>query len=560
MKAFCSKPRLLWTLGCASAFGLWGTPQAFADDDPVPTITVKTDAYEYANVDNLFTICFDVDEPIYLDVDCGFGLVEYEIEPSQDGTWIPCTVTPEGTVKMYTDKPEVINYLYCQGGMITDIDLSRLTSLQVLDLSNNALKSIDLSNNKEIEYLDLGSNPFDEKPLTIGKLSKLKALEIESVGSLSPDFDMADYPELISFTAFCTKGLTQLDPSGCPKLQRIAIDVTRVSSIDVSKNRDLRILNVADTYITSIDVSHNPLLAQLYVGHQASFAQNYKFSSLDVSNNPELVILFAQNNNIKTIDISHNPKLMDLRLKDNLLESFDCSDNPDLINLGIAGNYLDFATLPLGRVFNEYDYQQRPMPVATSYPVGAQIDLSKKVLREGTETEMELYAVSQNDVRNPILLSKDYYDYEDGVIKFKREYPDSVYASFVNMDFPECVLTTTKFVVKTEEAYGVPVSVLSFSTSEAPGSEIEFGLGVAGASQENPRNVFVDFGNGELIPIAVGCQIPEAANVKGVMAGTGSVSVYVNDGDNVTGLSIDGYLLYNINLEKAPTLRSLSLT
>lgn len=559
MKAFCTKSRLL-ALGYLTALGLWSSPQAFAADDPEPAITVKSAAYDVAQTDNIFTFCIDVDEPIYIDVDCGFGPVEYEIEPSQDGTWFPCTVTPEGTVTIYTDKPEVINYLYCQGGHITEIDLSKLTTLQVLDLSNNDLKKIDLSNNKKLQYLDLGSNPFDEEPLYIGQLPLLRALEIELVGNLSPDFLLSNFPELQSFSAFSTYSLTRLDPSGCPNLQRISVDATCLSTLDVSKNKELRILNVSDTYITSIDVSKNTKLEQFFAGHQGSFAEGYKFTSLDVTNNPNLVYFFAQDNALKSIDISKNTKLQDLQISGNYLESFDCSANPNLTRLGLRKNCLDFATLPLGRVFSEYYYEQRPMSVALSFPVGAKLDLSKRVLREGTETEMMLYGVSEGDLLNPVLLSNDYYDYDEGVIKFKKEYPDSVYASFVNLDFPDCVLTTTKFKVKTQEQFDTPVCVLSFSPTAAPGTDLAFGLGVAGATPENPRTVFVDFGDGIKVPVEIECQVPDAPNVNGPKVSTGAVGIYVNEGDNLTGFSIDGYNLYGIDLEKAPTLRSLSLT
>lgn len=560
MKSFFTKSRL-WMSACVAAFGLWQPTQALAYEDyPGLAVTMKTAAFEVADADNLFTFCVDVDEPVYIYVDCGFGPVEYEVEPSQDGTWIPCTVNREGTVRIYMDDPEVISYLYCQGGHLTEVDLSRLPNLQVLDLSNNSLKKIDLSNNKGLQYLDLGSNPFEEEPLSIGSLPLLTLLEIENVGNLSQDFDLSDYPELVSFSAFCTYSLRRLDPSGCPKLQRLSVDVTGLSSIDVTRNPELRILDIGDTFITSIDLSGNPKLEQLYASHQGSFAKDCKFTSLDLSNNPKLVYLFAQDNDLRTIDISANPNLEDVQLSGNYLEAFDCSANPYLTRLSLRKNCLDFATLPLDRGFTDYYYEQRPMPVALSFPVGAELDLSKRVLREGSVTQMQLYGVSQNDIREPVLLPKDYYDYKDGVISFRREYADSVYACFVNSDFPECVLTTTNFMVKTEEQYGKPVAALNFSTVSDPGTDLAFGLGVSGASPENPRTVFVDFGDGVQVPVQVSCQVPDAANVVGAKAGYGAVTVYVNDGDNLTGLSIDGCPLYGIELGKSPALRSMSLT
>ncbi len=560
MKALCTKARL-WALGSAVALGLWGSPQAFAADEPDPTITVKTSYYEWAGADNIFTICIDVNEPIYIDVDCGFGLVEYEVEPSQAGTWIPCVVTADGVVKMYTDKPEVINYFYCQGGHITDIDLSQLTSLQVLDLSNNNLKKIDLSHNNKLEYLDLGTNTFEEEPLNIGKKPILKALEIEGVGNISPEFNLSDYPELVSFAAFSTYSLDKIDPTGCPKLQRISISVTGVSSIDVSKNPELRILDVSDTYVTSIDLSHNPKLEQFYGGHDGSYASDYKFTSLDISNNPNLVYLFMGSNALTKLDISNNPQLFDLRLWKNYLEEFDYSNNSKLYNVDISYNCLDFATLPINPPFSgEYHYEQRAMSVASSFAVGTTLDLSSRVVRDDIPADMRLIGISQSNITEKIVLSEDYYEYNDGRIKFKKEYPDSVYAEFTNSVFPECVLSTTKFMVKTQEQYGVPVETLSFAPVAGVGESLSFGIGANGASEATPRTLYVDFGDGVQVPVQVSCQVPDKANVVGTRTGTGQVKVYVNDGEGLTGLSIDGCPLYSIDLDKAPLLRSLSLT
>lgn len=558
MKALCTEARK-WVLGSTVALGLWCAPQAFAADDPEPAITVKTAAFEVAGVDNLFTFCIDVDEPIYIDVDCGFGLVEFEIEPSTEGTWFPCSVTPEGVVKIYTDKPEVINYLYCQGGHITEIDLSKLPRLQVLDLSNNKLKKLDLSNNKELQYLDLGTNPFSDEPLYIGSLPSLMALEVESVGNISPDFTLTNFPELVTFSAFCTYNLEKIDPSGCPKLQRLAIDVTKVSTIDVSKNPELTVLNVADTHITSLDLSKNKKLTQLYIGHEGSFAPDYKFSSLDISSNPNLKYLYSQANNLKTLDISNNPNLTELKIRRNYLETLDYSNNPFLYDVDISENCFDFATLPLDPPFSYYAYEQRPLTVAPSYPVNGVLNLSNRVLREDVPTDMRLMGVSQSNIREPYEIPAEYYEYNDGVIKFNRECTDSVYAEFTNAFFPECVLTTTKFMVKSQEQYGVPARTLSFTPVAGAGETIAFGIGADGASETSPRTLFVDFGDGIQVPVQVTCQVPTEPNVEGTRPATGSVNIYVNDGDGLTGLLVDGYQLYDIELDKAPLLRSLVL-
>ena len=49
-----------------------------------------------------------------------------------------------------------------------------------------------------------------------------------------------------------------VDPAGCPKLQRLSLDMTNVETVDISKNPELQILNVGDSRVKSLDLSNNP--------------------------------------------------------------------------------------------------------------------------------------------------------------------------------------------------------------------------------------------------------------------------------------------------------------
>lgn len=559
MNLMFSKPRRVAVMLLAAG-ALLASPPSYGAEEREPAISLTTAAYEKAQEYNLFTFCLDSDDVMYLEVDCGFGPVEYEIEPSSDGTWIPCTVTEEGVVKMYTDTPELLSYMLCNGGDILEIDLSKLVNLEILDLADNRLRRIDLSNNKLLKYIDLGTNSFDLEPLYIGEKPYLTLLEMENLGAVSPDFNLSDYPELVSFSAFSNPSLTKIDPTGCPNLMRLSLSVTGISSIDVSKNVNLRILDVSDTPVTSVDLSNNTLLEQLYVGHQGSFGCQYQIKELDVTHNPNLVYLFASSNALQNIDLSNNPKLSDLRLKGNYLTSFDYSNNPGLYSVDISQNCLDFATLPLNPNFPMgYYYQQRDIEVDRSYPVGAVIDLSSHVLRDGTTTSMALFSVSETDILSPVELGQDYYEYDNGVVKLKKECTDSVYLRFTNAAFPECILSTSKFMVKTEAEYGKPTATANFMPKAMQGEPLSFAIGIGGASEDNPRTAYIDFGDGVKMPVTVTCQMPEEDNVKITRPGGGLVVIYVEDNAPLTALSLIDQPLYSIDISKAHELRSLEL-
>ena len=126
-----------------------------------PVITFKTNIYEQSGELNSFSLVLGGTEPEqYIDIDCGFGKVEYVLEQavyvdstaSITGTFIQCQVSKEGIVKIYGD-PDKIDYINASGCYIDWIDLSKLTKLDYLDLSHNELKSLDLSNMTELSAL-----------------------------------------------------------------------------------------------------------------------------------------------------------------------------------------------------------------------------------------------------------------------------------------------------------------------------------------------------------------------------------------------------------------------
>lgn len=387
----------------------------------------------------------------YIDIDCGFGKVEYVLEQavyvdstaSITGTFIQCQVSSEGIVKIYGDADK-IDYINASGCYIEWIDLSKLTKLDYLDLSHNELKSLDLTNMTELSALYLSDNAFTaETPLIIGgNKPNLRILEVSIVDHMDQSFNLSDYPALVSFDGYHNMSLNKLDPTGCPELLRLTLDVTNVETLDVSKNPNLMILNISDTRITSIDVSKNPYLTQFYCTHQGSINNEYKLSSLDVTNNPELVYLFCAGNKLTSLDVSKCTKLITLIATDNYISSIDVSNNPALYIFEINKNCLDFATLPLpSNMWNTYYYQQRNFDIVKSCAEGTSFDFSSKVLREGTTTEAALYAVSEVS-GSTTLLDASYYSYENGVFTVNTAYEDSVYIAFANTAFPEAIMRT----------------------------------------------------------------------------------------------------------------------
>lgn len=553
-------------IGALMAFGAVSA-QTPAEE---PIITFKTNIYETYGATNSFHFRMGATETAVFDVDCGYGPIECEITPAtfdQDAqdivaTSVSCQVSSEGIVKIYGDA-SLVDYFDGEGCYIDWIDLDACTNLDVLDLQHNELKRLDLSAFRNLSAIYLTDNPFTEAtPLVIGPdHPRLTILEVDIVTYISPDFDITTYPELVSFDAYANKTLSHLDPTKCPKLMRLSLDSCPIKSVDVSKNPLLAVLNVEDSGISELDLSNNPNLSQLYVTHESGFINtDAKFTKLDISKNTALRYLAASGNRLESIDLSNNPQLDYISLANNNLTALDVSANTLISTLNVKNNNMTFATLPMpDENWYEYTYQQRPMEVARSYAEGTVLDFSDKVLREGTRTDAVLYGFNTAD-NEAVLLDPSYYSYEDGKVTLHKAYSDSVYVSFGNTAFPEMLLATTKFMVKTAAEFGQPTAIASFTTSVADGQPLAMHVGVLGATAESPREVLIDFGDGNLETFTVTTSsLGDAPNVVGTKKGYGTVKVYMPENEVLWAFGTEDVPMYSFECDAATEIRQLML-
>lgn len=571
MKRFLNKMYGLLAL-TAAMLCLPATAVHAAEDEPI--IVLKSSIYETYGETNSFQILLGgVKEKDYIDVDCGFGTYEQELVPAtvdEEGTWsgtlITCNVSKEGVVKIYGDASN-IDVLILNGCYLTSAEFPTLTSLTILDMSHNELEGTDLTPFTKLQALYMDDNPFEVKPLVVGgNKPDLTILEMGQMTGLDPSFNLSDYPSLVSFKAWANKGLTKLDPSGCPQLQQISIDSTPVTELDVTKNASLSILNISDTGIKSIDLSKNTYLTQFYCDHlSGTINTGVQLSSLDVTNNPNLVYLYASGNGFTEIDVTKNTYLQDLYLDRNSLSSINLENNPNLINLSLRYNNFFFSTLPLpSDNWSTYEYAQNPISVARTQKVGTVLDFSDKVLRDGTTTTAKLYMTSDSDPNSLTELGEEYFTYADGKVTLLKATTDSVYVAFTNDAFPITAgrpHSTTEFIVKTEADYGQDDKVLTFraAVASSAGTPIAFGLGISGATEQSPKKFYVDYGDGKVEYKATSSSAPATPNVSGTNTTSGSVTVYVPEGELVTALDIENLTLNSIDLSAMHSLGTLRL-
>lgn len=543
---------------------LFLTFQAEAREDlGAPIVTFNSNAYNEIGESNLASIFLGSVEAATFYVEDGNGITEVDVVPASvdtttgnyEGSWVEVFVGSDGIVNIYGDADN-LEVLVADGLYITEADI-KCTKLAVLSLEHNALRKLDLSDFHDLYALYLTDNPFSpETPLKVGPDKPgLQILEIDIIDHLDQSFNLSDYPAMVVFDGYHNTDLHKIDPTGCPYLQSLSVELTPVSSIDVSQNPKLRHLNISESRITEIDLSHNPLLERFLCTHDSGMVNTaYRLKDIDLSHNPELTYLNLNGNRLGSIDLSANPHIATLSLKRNDLSGLDVSANQELVSLNVMFNDMDFNTLPSPDGLSEYFYQQNEMPVARSLGVGEVLDLRNRVVHPGSATTAKVYRMKYDAEDSP--LSSSMYTYQDGKISFIRSVSDSVYVEYSNTLFNEYALRTTPFMVKRAEDMGKPSLIVTMTPSSW--GEYSFGVGMAGATPQQPKTFLVDFGNGTMTEFqATSGNGLNASNVTGTPSG--QISIYIPEGEVMTSLWVNGQQLGGIDLTKATELQELTL-
>lgn len=536
---------------------------AAGDEDQI-AFTFTSDAYNVVGPTNSFTLMIGASENTYVDIDLGTGRQEFEVEPvtvDASGNWIGSQKSIQipagsGKVTVYGD-PEIIDVIKCPGGYITDIDLSRLTNLELLDLSHNTLQGLDLTPNANMRAIYLSDNQgTPQTPIVIGgPKNSLMILEVDIIDYLDPNFDMTLYPNLVAFDAYHTTGLSSIDLSNSTKLQTLSLEMTAIETLDLSACPLLTRLNISESRVKDVDLTKVPKLQMFLCGHMSgSINTDIKLDNLNLTGNPGLTYLAAEGNNLTSIDLSKNTLLANLYLQGNHLSSIDLSNNRSLYSVWLQNNDLTFASLPAQEnTWGEYFYLQRPFQVKRSYAVNAEIKFPE-MLREGSETTAKVYskAIGVNEE----LIDEDAYSFDKttGTLVVNRAFSDSLYVEFANSELSEYKLTSTSFMVKEASEIGKPSKIVSFMVGSR--TDTSFKVGLSGATPESPRKVLVDFGSGQLTEFNVTSQ--EATTVISGTPTALNLAIYLPEGEVLTGLDLSGTKLLTLDLSAATELRYLS--
>lgn len=222
--------------------------------------------------------------------------------------------------------------------LLSEIDVSRNTKLEVLDLSWCNIAKLDVSKNTALKELFCGYNNLKE--LDVSNNTALTRLHCYR--NQLTELDVSNNTELTSLR--CERNmLTELDVSNNHKLEILSFDSNEISQIDLSACTELQDLDCDDTLLTSLDVSGLSKLQYLNCSNNA-------LTELNISSCRELVTLACYGNLLTSLDLTGNYKLELLWCSDNKLKALDLMPCTSLRLLECYGN--DFTELDISNCNN----------------------------------------------------------------------------------------------------------------------------------------------------------------------------------------------------------------
>lgn len=164
--------------------------------------------------------------------------------------------------------------LICMDNSLTKLDVSSNKELTALSASGNMLSEIDLSRNTKLENIDLG----------------MTAKDGTTYGNSLAELDLSRNKNLKNLSCV-SNSLKKLDLSGCPKLEVVKCSNNRLTEINTVGCGNLRQLECYSNSLKKLDLKGNPKLNGLY-------CSDNKLTSLDLRSNTELKTLFCRYNYI----------------------------------------------------------------------------------------------------------------------------------------------------------------------------------------------------------------------------------------------------------------------
>ena len=241
--------------------------------------------------------------------------------------------------------------------------------------NNNSLSADEIAKAKDIHLAGRGISSL----AGVEHFTNLEELDVRHNEELTT-LNLSKNTELKTLMCSNTK-LTTLDTSYNTELVFLECnEVSTLTSLNVSQNTKLKVLRCNDNALADLNLTNNTALEKLECGGNEFTTLdlskntnlkyfgffNGKLSSLDLTHNTNLEELYFCGNNFSTIDVSQNTKLKYLHLFGNQLITLDTSKNSNLQRLWVYTNPLTSMYLGDSGSTMEVKFDNKPYPITVS--------------------------------------------------------------------------------------------------------------------------------------------------------------------------------------------------
>ena len=223
-----------------------------------------------------------------------------------------------------------LTVLYCEGNLLTSLDLSGLSKLEFIDCNHNKLKSLKIDGCSALTALHCHFNEIESLNInTECPLVKFINCGNNAISSL----DVSGMKDL-EYLACESNKMKDLNVKGCEKLATLACHKNELSKLDIEGLSAIYNLMCSKNQIEKLDVSHLAGLVQLECD------ENYLEGTLDLTHNPELAVLFCNGNRIDDLKLENCPKITTLDCSETKISGIHVSHMTELKNLNCSVNFL----------------------------------------------------------------------------------------------------------------------------------------------------------------------------------------------------------------------------
>lgn len=209
--------------------------------------------------------------------------------------------------------------------------LTNLKSLKIISRFCESMLSVGIVTLVDLEELDIGT---PSEPRIISSVNVQDKPKLKRIGIWNTSITSLDLTKNLQITdiELINNPLTNLALPNLSNLERFTVTETEFTDFDLQTATKLTYLNVANNKLTELDISNNSLLKEVY-------CTNNKISELATSDKLELTNLACEKNELTKLEV-HSPKVRTIVANENLIKDLDVSGSISLENLNVMTNQI----------------------------------------------------------------------------------------------------------------------------------------------------------------------------------------------------------------------------